>query len=41
VIGIVLIGTGSLGLAHASAEGGEWDAHVRDRPPGDPHRVHR
>jgi drug/metabolite transporter (DMT)-like permease len=41
VIGIALIGTGSLGLAHASAEGGEWDAHVRDRPPGDPHRVHR
>ncbi|MEU9444887.1 DMT family transporter [Streptomyces sp. NPDC048304] len=41
VIGIALIGTGSLGLAHASAEGGEWDAHVRDRPPRDPHRVHR
>ncbi|MEU9479083.1 DMT family transporter [Streptomyces sp. NPDC048191] len=32
VIGILLIGIGSLGLGHASAEGQEWDAHVRDHP---------
>ncbi|MEV6112717.1 DMT family transporter [Streptomyces sp. NPDC052109] len=44
VIGIGLIGTGSLGLAHASAEGREWDTPARAGPGRrrrHPHRVRR
>ncbi|GGV14530.1 membrane protein [Streptomyces filipinensis] len=47
VIGIGLIGAGSIGLARASDDGQEWDTHVRDRGDrGDrkrrhPNRAHR
>ncbi|SEE16454.1 hypothetical protein SAMN05216532_7169 [Streptomyces sp. 2231.1] len=33
VIGVVLIGAGSIGLAHAQSAGQDWDTSVPDHPP--------